>query len=174
MMTGASSAARGAADTLGATNDRAPGVTAMRLRDIGDAALCSAAGDAISVRAAVMVVEEGAGAAWGGLVWPYRPLALTPGLYTLRVRGEDIGQVTVYSVRVEGEREVGELTGEEPPGPLLRRLARSGRAAHPGRGPQFPRVAGEVEPTPLAVLAGAIGAGLGRVFARPGRRLSRR
>ena len=146
----------------------------MRLRDIGDAHVCSAAGVAIAVGVAVLLTESEAGPAWGGQLWPYRPLALTPGRYILRVRGMDIGPITVAAVRATGDREVADFTGDDPPTPLLRRLAEAGGAGRPGRGPSFPRVAGDVEPTPVAAVLAAMTAGLRRTLGLPYRLTSRR
>jgi hypothetical protein len=141
----------------------------VRLSDLGDAALCSAAGDAIGVRAAVLIVEGAEGLRWGGQVWPYRPLALTPGRYTLRVRGEDLGVVTVQAVHVTGNREVGDFAGMGAPSARLRRLAGSGGGAQPGRNPKYPRVVRDRDQLPVAALAGSLAAGLRRMFRRGNR-----
>ena len=146
----------------------------MRLRDIGEAAVWSTAGSAVAVRAAVLVTEGTAGPVWGGQLWPYRPLALTPGRYTLRVRGQDLGALTVESVRSEGQREVADFVGEGPPSELLQELAAAGGGARPGREPRFPRVAGEVEPTGLSKALTALVATLWRMLTAPRRAVARR
>jgi hypothetical protein len=141
----------------------------MRLRDIGDAHVYSSAGNAIAVRAAVLIEDSDEGSTWGGQLWPYRPLALTPGRYVLRVRGEDLGAITVHRVRVGSEREVAGFTGMHAPGEALRALFLAGGAAQAGPLPRFPRVADDVEPTALARLAQALA-----TLLRPLRLLSRR
>lgn len=145
----------------------------MRLRDIGDADVCSAAGEAVAVRAAVLVSEGESNVSWGGQLWPYRPLALHPGRYTLRVRGEDVGTLQIQAVHVT-ERGVADFLGEGTPSDALLRLIVAGGAAHPGRSPRFPRVAGEVEPTVLAMLFGSVGGVLRGVLTAPLRLTTRR
>ena len=146
----------------------------MRLRDIGEAAVWSTAGSAVAVRAAVLVTEGAAGPVWGGQLWPYRPLALTPGRYTLRVRGQDLGALIVESVRTDGQREVAEFVGEGQPSDLLQQLAAAGGGARPGREPRFPRVAGEVERTVLSKVLTVLVATLRRIFTAPRRTAVRR
>jgi hypothetical protein len=141
----------------------------VRLSDLGDAALCSENGDAIGVRAAVLIAEGTNGVVWGGQVWPYRPLALTPGRYLLRVRGEDLGLLTVRAVHISGDREVGDFTGVGPPSARLRRLAGRGGGAQPGRNPRYPRVARDIDAAPVAALAGSLAAGLRRILRRGSR-----
>lgn len=138
----------------------------MRLSDLGEVALCSTSGDAIGVRAAVLIVEREDGVAWGGQVWPYRPLALTPGRYTIRVRGEDLGWIIVHEVHIAGEREVGDFSGLGRPSPRLLELVRRGGDAHPGRGPRYPRVARDTESDPFTVIAGSLVGGFQRIFTR--------
>lgn len=142
----------------------------MRLRDIGDADLCGASGVAIACRVAASIQDGDDGTRWSGQVWPYRPLALTPGRYVLRVRGEDGGQVRVGASNVTGEHEVAPYTGIGAPSELVRALAASGgAAAEPKHGPRFPRVGGEVQPTALALILARVG-GVIRAVLSPSRR----
>jgi hypothetical protein len=120
-----------------------------RLRDLGDAHVIGEAGAAVAVRAAVLIAETGSGLAWAGELRPYRPLALTPGRYVLRVRGEDHGALHVRSIYARQDYEVAAFMGEGPPDLALQRLALRGGSPGPARRPHFPRVAGAVEPTGL-------------------------
>lgn len=145
----------------------------MRLRNIGEAVVCSPSGNAVSVRAAVLLSETAAGPGWSGEVRPYRPLALAPGRYTLRVRGEDLGALVIQTLHGDGEREVGDFQGVGPPSARLRDVVARGGSGS-GRGTPFPRVAGEVEATQLAkVLTWLAGVARG-VVPRPGRTAGRR
>lgn len=147
----------------------------MRLRDIGDADLCGASGVAIACRVAVSIQDDDDGTHWSGQVWPYRPLALTPGRYVLRVRGEDGGQVRVGRSNSGGEREVAPYTGISTPSDLVRALAASGgAAAEPKNGPRFPRVGGDVQPTALAQTLTRVGGVIWAVLSPSRRPKSRR
>lgn len=140
-----------------------------RLRDIGDADLCSSDGMALACRVAVSIDAEDEGA-WSGQVWPYRPLALTPGPYTVRIRGEDVGAVRVAGSTMHGDREVASFVGFGRPGADLRALTtHGGVASSPKRRAPFPRVSGEVQPTMLAVIVGAL-VGMARGLLTPARR----
>ena len=138
----------------------------MRLRDIGEVAIWSGTGNAVAVRAAILIHTGATGPGWGGQLWPYRPLALTPGRYTLRVRGEDIGMLAVEVVRTEGDREVGDFVGDGAPSRRLLQLVAQSRGVHAGRGLRFPRVAGEVERTSLSKTLSVVGAPLRRMLGR--------
>jgi hypothetical protein len=145
-----------------------------RLRDLGEAHVCSAAGNAIAVRVAVLLTDGESAAGWGGQIRPYRPLALTPGRYTLRIRGEDLGLLTVRSLRPDGDTELADFVGEGAPTERLRGLIEGGGMAYRVHEARFPRVAGEVEPTALAMILGPIGAVLKRLVSVPSRLSGRR
>lgn len=145
----------------------------MRLRDIGDVHLCSASGLALPARAAVLLHEDQSGARWGGQLWPYRALAVTPGRYTLLSRGEALGAITVRMVRAHNGREVADFTGDLPPCDALRRQASHGGGARFGHAPRYPRVSGDVEPTFLVRVIATL-AVLISVFVTLPRRIGRR
>lgn len=142
----------------------------MRLRDLGDAHVIGEAGNAIAVHVAVSFAGDGDGPRWSGRLRPYRPLALTPGRYTLRICGEDIGALAVQTVRHTGDHELADFLGIGAPGEPLRELAAAGGARNAAP-PRFPRVASAVEPTALAKLLAPFAAAFGRLLAR---RIARR
>ena len=145
-----------------------------RLRDLGEAHILSAAGNAVACQASVLIDGGEDAPAWTGQVRPYRPLALAYGRYTLRVRGEDLGALTVQAIRMELDREVAEFVGVGPPSQRLRELASRGGVPGRVRDRRFPRVGAEVEPTVLAALVARLASVLRRLFTAPARGVPRR
>ena len=145
-----------------------------RLRDLGEAHVLSAAGNAVACQASVLIAGGEDAPAWSGQLWPYRPLALAHGRYTLRVRGEDLGALTVQAIRMEPDREVAEFVGVGAPSQRLRELASRGGMPGRVRDQRFPRVGAEVESTALAALVARLASVLGRLFTAPGRSVPRR
>ena len=145
-----------------------------RLRDLGDAHVIGDGGAAVAVRAAILIAESGSGLAWAGELRPHRPLALRPGRYVLRVRGEDRGVLSVRSVRARQDHEVADFVGEGPPDAALQGLALHGGSPGPVRPPHFPRIATAVEPTGFGRAGSTLARLAFRLVAAPIRLLRRR